>query len=75
MADIDTLKARLADAEAALHELEMGVRAVKVSFGPGKSVEYTAASVSSLRAYVNRLRDEIARASGARRRGPIYPVF
>lgn len=73
MADLATLEKRLAAADDAYHELMMGARAVKVGFGPGKSVEYTEATAPRLKSYISFLQNEIARAKGQRTRGPIRP--
>jgi hypothetical protein len=50
---------RLAEAEAALHELLLGKRAVKLMVD-GQSVEFTAAIVDKLQAYVSQLKAEIS---------------
>lgn len=62
--DIDTLKTRLADAEAALHDLNMGKRKVSVS-RQGTAITYAGATGSAdLERYIRTLKDQIARASG-----------
>jgi hypothetical protein len=76
MADLPTLQARLADAELAEHKLLTGQQRVSVSFGSGKSVSYTQATLADLRAYITRLREEIATLTGTgSRRGPIRFTF
>ncbi len=61
---------RLAEAEAALHKLVTGTQAVEVWDGEYRT-RYTAASQSSLEAYIARLRAECGtdaqRAAGTRR--------
>lgn len=69
-------KLNLAEAEMALHKLVTGTKEQTVSFGSGKSVTYTAASLAELRRYINELKDEIAVAEGTgRARGPVRFVF
>ena len=78
MADLATLQARLADAELAEHKLVTGSATASVAFGSGKSVTYTQATLSELRAYITRLREEIAALTGATtpaKRGPIRFTF
>lgn len=74
MADLATLKARLEEAEAALHALLTGRREISVGHGD-KQVTYTKADVDALQAYMARLRGDIARLEGRTGRRPIYPVF
>lgn len=73
MTDCATKRLWLAEAENALHALMTGAKEVKVTFGPSKSVEFTAASIRDLRAYIQQLRDEVAECDGRTtpRRGPV----
>lgn len=67
MADLETLNARLAEAEAARHKLLTGTRVVKVGEGPS-SIEYNAAfagDLDRLNSYIASLKQEIAVAGGA----------
>lgn len=73
MTDLATLKTRLAEAEEALHRLQMSDREVKVST-IGKAVEYGQTDATKLETYIAKLRSEIDRLSG-RSRGPIYLSF
>jgi hypothetical protein len=77
MTDLPTKKLWLAEAELALHRLETGTAEVTVAFGSGKSVTYSQAHARDLRAYVDRLKAEIAQMEGTStpRRGPIRWVF
>jgi hypothetical protein len=78
MADLATLQARLADAELAEHKLITGSQRVSVGFGAGKTVTYTQATLADLRAYITRLKEEIAALTGAStpaKRGPIRFTF
>lgn len=77
MADLATLQARLAAAEEAEHQLITGEKTASVGFGPGKTVTYTAATLADLRAYIERLRQQIAELTGVprKRRGPVRFTF
>lgn len=70
-------KVYLAQAELALHKLLTGTKEESVQFGAGKSVKYTSTNLSQLRAYINELKDEIARCegTGGKARGPIRFIF
>lgn len=75
MATLATLQARLAEAEAAQHQLAIGAREVSVGNSSGASdvrVTYTAAKMAELQAYIDSLKAQIAAAggttSGSRRR-------
>ncbi|MEX2629497.1 MAG: gpW family head-tail joining protein [Tistlia sp.] len=59
-----TVVERLAEAEAKLHDLELGQAEVEVRDADGRSVRYTPATAAHLRAYIAQLRRE---AGGARR--------
>ena len=59
MADLGTLQARLAEAEAALHALATGTKVVAVERN-GKKLTYTAATMAQLRGYIADLNGQIA---------------
>jgi hypothetical protein len=59
MATTDQLTAWLAEAEQALHELNIGRRAVSISSSSGKSVSFTAADVGKLQTYIDSLRRQL----------------
>lgn len=71
MADLATLKSRLAAAEDAEFKLLTQDKRVSTTIG-GQSVTYTPADLPKLQQYIERLRADIARLEGTRRRGPIY---
>jgi len=58
--DIPTTEARLIEVEAAIHEVQTGTRAVRVTLEDGRSVEYNRASLAQLLRY----RDDLRRALG-----------
>lgn len=63
MADLETLKTWLAEAEAALHKLHTG--AMEVSIGSGEErATYNEVQVDKLEAYINKLQDQITRLEG-----------
>lgn len=62
-----TTTERLAEAEAALHQLMIGERAVELWFGNRKIV-YTAADVGTLQRYVGELKDQVLAELGGRPR-------
>lgn len=70
MADLATLQARLAEAEAALHAVSIGGQAVRITVD-GHTTEYTPAKVETMRLYIGDLKRQIEAASGLPRR-PIY---
>lgn len=70
MTDKATLTARLAEAEAALHELRLGRSAVQVRTSDGKSVVYSAADAGQLQTYIGQLRRQL----GLRSRGSAIGV-
>lgn len=59
-----TPQQKLEEAETALHELSLGKRVVEIGRG-GKTLKFTAASMSDLRRYINELKQQI---SGTQRR-------
>jgi hypothetical protein len=72
MASLSTLQGWLTDAEAALHQLNIGAQVVEVEHGDMKTT-YTKADLSALRAYIGDLKAQIVAAGGTvdtlRRRG------
>jgi hypothetical protein len=72
MADLSTLQGWLTDAEAALHQLNIGAQVVEVEHGDMKTM-FTKADQASLRRYIDDLKAQIAAAGGTvdglRRRG------
>jgi hypothetical protein len=72
MANLSTLQGWLTDAEAALHQLNIGAQVVEVEHGDMKTT-YTKADLSALRAYIGDLKAQIVAAGGTvdtlRRRG------
>lgn len=74
MADIATLKQRLADAEDALHALTLGRKPQAVTSDSG-AVTYTPASAGELRLYIQTLKQQIAQASGGAMSRAFFPGF
>lgn len=72
MTDTATLEARLAEAETALHQLEIGGRVVRVRASDGKQVEYAAAEIGPLRAYVASLKRQLGKMSRGRAIGVTF---
>jgi len=69
-----TAAERLVEAEDALHQLLTGTSARVVVDQNGERIEYTAANVGKLRAYVQELKQEIAgQTLGSN--GPLRAVF
>jgi len=78
MADLATLQARLAEAEAARHKLLLGDKEVSVAYGAGNmQVSYNRAEAASLNAYIAQLKAQIAALGGVGgvRRRPILVEF
>lgn len=79
MADLATIQARLAEAEAALHRINTGSMVEEITSPSGDKIRYTAASAKNLEAYVTSLAAQAATlqpsSTTRSRRGPIYPVF
>lgn len=75
--DCDTYRLWLYEAQLALHRLNTGTAEQTVTFGSGKSVTYTAASMSKLQDYVNWLINKVAECDGEApcKRGPIRFTF
>lgn len=65
MTDIQTLQTRLTEAEAALHNLQIGKRKVSVSRN-GTSIAYanSPGDIANLKSYIADLKAQINRASG-----------
>lgn len=63
-----TLATQLAEAEAALHKLELGNKAEIVRAGE-KQVSYTKSSIPDLTAYIARLQAAVDACNGIRRKG------
>lgn len=59
MATLETLQTRLAEAEQALHELNMGERVVEV-WRDGRRVTYQSSDKGTLQSYVDSLTSQIA---------------
>jgi hypothetical protein len=72
--DITTARLRLAQALDSKHALAIGkqVRVRSYSIGGNNMIEYTAATMAQLDAYITYLRQQIAILSGGRTRRPIY---
>lgn len=77
MTDCATKRLWLAEAQLALHRLLTGTSEQTVTFGSGKSVTYTSASIDKLRAYIGDLENQVAECDGLTpcKRGPIRFVF
>lgn len=71
MTDTAILEVRLAEAEAALHQLQIGKSTVSVSYD-GKSVSYSAARIADLQSYILTLRSQLGR--GPRRVYGLLPL-
>lgn len=64
-ADLATLQARRDEADAALHQLLTGTKAVQVRNAAGRFVVYAQPDVAQLRAYIASLDAQIAVLQGA----------
>lgn len=67
-----TLEAMLAEAKTALHQLMIGRRSVKVIADGGYTVEYSAANIDRLKAYIADLEAQIA---GQATKGAVLPIW
>jgi hypothetical protein len=70
MADQATLRARLDEAETALHQLTIGRRSKAFTHAAGdvsRRLEWTEASIPQLRAYIADLRRQLGMTVGRRR--------
>ena len=59
MATRDELISQLAEAEAAYHELVMGIAPKVIVHQNGQRVEYNSTTRSALKAYINELKSQI----------------
>jgi hypothetical protein len=71
MTDLTTLKTRLAQAEDAYHQLQMGAQEQEMMLN-GRKVVYTPANFDKLKVYIMQLKNEIATTEGVKRRHPLY---
>lgn len=71
-ASVPSLSDMLADAQLALHRLQIGQSAVEVTVAGGYTTKFTPANIDKLQAYVQQLQDQI---SGTPTRGAIGFVF
>lgn len=62
--NVETLKARLAEAEEAYHKLMIGEKEVSVSVGNFGSTTYNQISRTALESYISSLKAQIAAAEG-----------
>jgi hypothetical protein len=67
-----TLEEMLAEAQTALHQLMIGRRSVKVIADGGYTIEYTAANIVKLKAYIAELQAQIA---GLSVKGAVLPIW
>lgn len=70
MADQATLRARLDEAETALHQLTIGRRSKAFTHAAGdvsRRLEWTEANIADLRAYIADLRRQLGQTTGRRR--------
>jgi len=76
MADLPTLRFRLAEAELALHKLTVGKLIVEIDVEGKGGSKYTAANRADLEAYVGDLKRQVAALEGTPvRRGPFQMGF
>lgn len=76
-AQITELRAKIAEAKAALHALILGNKPTEVTFGVNRGTKWSATKPADLRAYIAELEAELAGLLGtlaSGRRGPIYPT-
>jgi hypothetical protein len=59
MTDTETLRLRLAQAEQALHDLQMGTSVVSIRDASGRQVNYTPADATRLSVYVQALKGQL----------------
>lgn len=72
-----TLAERLVEAEAAYHSLALGQSVVEVRDASGDTLRYKSTDKSSLKAYINELKELIAADAGIAfvTRTPLRPMF
>lgn len=75
MPTLETLNQRLEEAETALHRLNTGEREVKISVGDYGMTEFSEVNVTALERYISKLKNDIAKLDGRRRRRPILMRF
>lgn len=75
MSDLKTLRERLSQAEGALHRLMIGELEVTVSVGGYGATTFTQTDTDKLNIYISKLKLEIAKKQGGRRRGPLLVKF
>lgn len=63
-ADLTTLKARLAEAEAVEHDWSIGKKSRRINVD-GHEIEYSEAGLKRLSSYISKLQADIARAGGS----------
>lgn len=73
-AQITALRAKIAEAELAYHQLMLGDKATMVGFGTNRQTEWARAKPAELQGYIAQLKGELATLLGEQRRGPIYPM-
>lgn len=76
-AQITALRAKIAEAEDALHALMTGNKPTEVTFGVNRGTKWAQANPDKLRGYIEGLKVELAGllgTSASGRRGPIYPT-
>jgi predicted alpha/beta superfamily hydrolase len=57
---VPSLVDRLADAQLALHRLQIGQQFVRVADGAGRMTEFTPATIDKLQAYVDDLTSQVS---------------
>ncbi|ACO74645.1 hypothetical protein LHK_01659 [Laribacter hongkongensis HLHK9] len=76
MPDLNTLRTRLDEAEAARHKLLTGSLRERISSPGGADITYTRTEITALDRYISSLKADIARATGAASpRRAIRPFF
>ena len=76
MTDLATLAVRLSEAEAALHNMLSAKTPVELNDGTSSvRYSYSPLGIKNLEAHIRRLKNEIAAASGVRRRFPLGVRF
>lgn len=73
-AEITALRAKIAEAKAALHALVLGDKVSAVNFGANRGTTWAQTKPADLRAYIADLEGQLATLLGQIRRGPIYPM-